>query len=152
LRNGGRADDWFHVVLHYADRRVILRGSMLVAGGAPRFVVHGTEGSLVKRCADRRENQLRAGMTPGDTGWGEDPDDLLLFDGDGGNRSLPTTGGDQRQYYRGVADALRKGAPNPVRPIEALAVMSVIEAGFESARKGVVVGLPLNVEERASWR
>jgi predicted dehydrogenase len=151
LRNGGQADDWFHVVLHYVDRRVILRGSMLVAGGAPRFVVHGTEGSLVKRCADQQENQLRAGMIPGDTGWGEDPDDLLLFDGEGGNSSLPATGGDQRQYYRGVADALHNAAPNPVRPIEALAVMSVIEAGFESARKGVVVGLPLNAEERASW-
>jgi len=152
LRDGGRADDWFHVVLHYADRRVILRGSMLVAGGAPRFVVHGTEGSLVKRCADRQENQLRAGMIPGDAGWGEDPDDLLLFDGDGGNHSLPATGGDQRQYYRGIADALSDAAPNPVRPIEALAVMSVIEAGFESARKGVVVSLPLNAEERASWQ
>ncbi|HEU4669962.1 MAG TPA: oxidoreductase, partial [Dyella sp.] len=47
-RAGGLSDDWAHVRLDYGARQVIVHASMLVAGGARRFVVHGTHGSLVK--------------------------------------------------------------------------------------------------------
>nr|WP_197942502.1 oxidoreductase [Sphingomonas sp. HMP9] len=146
-RPGAMTDDWAHVVLSYGQRRVILQASMLVAGGVDRFTVHGTAGSMTKRCADRQEAQLLAGMRPGDAGWGEDPDPLVIHDGNG-HREQPAIPGDQRQYYRGIAAALRESAKNPVEPIAALAVMAVVEAAILSAKTGATVPLALTDPER----
>ena len=146
-RPGAMTDDWAHVVLSYGERRVILQASMLVAGGVDRFTVHGTAGSMTKRCADRQEAQLLAGMRPGDANWGEDPDPLVIYAANA-QREQPAIPGDQRSYYRGVADALRGTAKSPVEPIEALAVMAVVEAVFLSAKTGAAVSLTLTDREQ----
>ncbi len=140
LRQGAQVDDWAHVVLDYPTRRVVLHAGMLVAGGTHRFVVHGSGGTLVKPLIDRQESQLLEGMTPGAPGWGEDADPLLVYDGSGGvPRTVPAVAGDQRRFYAGVVAALTTGAPNPVPPGEALAVMAVVEAAAEAARRGCSV-------------
>ena len=149
-RNGAVTDDWAHVVLDYSALRVILHAGMMVAGGSSRFVVHGEKGSLVKRKPDQQEAQLLAGMVPGSPGWGTDDDDMLFYDGSGGERRIAAPAGDQLSFYRGVADAVRGAAPNPVPPVEALAVMAVLEAAAESAREGRAVALPLTEQERAA--
>jgi predicted dehydrogenase len=146
-RPGAMTDDWAHVVLSYGERRVILQASMLVAGGVDRFTVHGTAGSMTKRYADRQEAQLLSGMRPGDAGWGEDPDPLVIHAADG-QREQGTIPGDQRHYYRGIAAAVRGAARNPVAPIEALAVMAVVEAAFLSAKTGATTALALTDRER----
>lgn len=150
-RKGARSDDWAHVLLDYGSCRVILHASMLVAGGSPRFVVHGDKGSLVKRLADPQERQLLAGMAPGAPGWGEDTDGLLIYDNAGAVSPRPSLPGDQRCYYAAIAGALAGRCANPVPPIEALAVMSVIEAAVESARCGRAIAPDLSDEERATW-
>ena len=147
LRPGAMTDDWAHVVLSYGQRRVILQASMLVAGGVHRFTVHGTAGSMTKRCADRQEAQLLAGMRPGDAGWGEDPDPLLIHDGNG-EREKPATPGDQRHYYQRFATAIQGSSPNPVQPVEALAVMAVVETAFQSAKTGAACPLTLTGREQ----
>ena len=149
-RDGAQSDDWSHAVLTYGERRVVVQAAMLVAGGSARFVVHGTGGSLIKRGADVQEPQLLAGMTPGAAEWGHDPDPLHVFTADG-THTIPASPGDQRGFYAGVVAALRDGGPGPVRPIEALAVMAVVEAGVVSARDGVAAPLPLTEAERAAW-
>ncbi|MFT4057105.1 MAG: oxidoreductase [Novosphingobium sp.] len=149
-RDGAQADDWAHAILDYGERRVVIHAGMLVAGGSARFTVHGTGGSAVKLKADGQEAQLIAGMRPGDPGWGEDEDALTLYAG-GSERAVPATSGDQRGFYTAVAAALAGEAPPPVRPIEALAVMAVLEAGAASAREGRAMPLPLDPEERATW-
>ncbi|MGC9270885.1 MAG: oxidoreductase [Acidiphilium sp.] len=149
-RDGARIDDWAHVVLTYGERRVVLQGAMLVAGGSARFIVHGTGGSLVKLKPDPQESQLLAGMRPGERGWGLDRDALVVY-GSEGERSVPATPGDQRRFYELVAAALRGEGAGPVRPIEALAVMAVLEAGAMSARNGVTARLALTDAERAAW-
>jgi predicted dehydrogenase len=103
-RVDAQSDDWAHVVLDYQERRVILHAGSLTAGGTHRFTVHGTAGTLVKQKADRQEQQLRDGMRPGDTGWGEDPDALLVYDGNDTQQSVPAVAGDQRSYYEGIVD------------------------------------------------
>jgi predicted dehydrogenase len=128
----------------------VLQAAMLVAGGSSRFVVHGTGGSLVKLKADQQELQLLAGMRPGEDGWGTDTDALTVYGADE-ERSVPATPGDQRRFYDLVAEALQGKGPGPVRPIEALAVMAVIEAGVMSAHDGIAAPLPLTDEERAAW-
>ncbi|MFT3790414.1 MAG: oxidoreductase [Rudaea sp.] len=133
-REGALSDDWAHVVLDYRDGlRVILHAGMLVAGGSPRFVVHGERGSLVKREADRQEAQLKAGIVPGADGWGIDPDAMQFHPGASPARSIPTPRGDQREYYLGIERMLRGRGPNPVTPEQALAVMTVLDAAQRSA-------------------
>lgn len=151
LRDGSRTDDWAHVVLDYEHRRVILHGSMIAAGAHTRFIVHGDAGTLVKRGSDVQEAQLRAGITPGSAGWGDDPDAMTVYDGAGEARALPTPAGDQLQYYVQLQRAIAAGGPNPVMPHEALGVMAVIEAGLESARTGAGVAPALTAGERSAW-
>lgn len=138
-RPGAVVEDWAHVILDYGALRVVLHASMLVAGGVPRFIVHGDGASIVKHGADRQEAQLLAGMTPGSQGWGEDPDALQLVEADGASRPIAALPGDQRRYYAGIAAALRGEAENPVPPQQALAVMAVVEAAAQSAATGRVV-------------
>lgn len=150
-RTGAVADDWAHVVLSYAERRVVLHAGMLVADGTNRFTVHGDAGSIVKRKIDRQEAQLLAGMVPGAPGWGEDPDPLLMYDGIAGPREIPALVGDQRLYYSGIADALSGIGPNPVLPIQALCVTAIVEAAQQSSLSQTSVALALTDEERRAW-
>jgi predicted dehydrogenase len=150
-RPNAQVDDWAHIILFYGERRVILHAGMLVAGGAHRFVAHGTNGSLVKHAADRQEPQLLAGMTPGASGWGDDPDPLLIHDGGDTPCERPSLPGDQRQFYVGMAAALAGTSPPPVSTLEALAVMAVLEAATRSASRGRAEELPLTDGERRQW-
>lgn len=131
--------------------RAILHCSVLAAGGSNRYTVHGENGSLLKRLPDQQEAQLLSGMRPGAPGWGVDPDDMVIFDGARGERLVSTPAGDQRAFYRGVFGALRHGGLSPVPSSEALAVMAVLEAAFESAAYGRAVSLPLTTEERREF-
>ncbi|HGE8424326.1 TPA: oxidoreductase [Serratia marcescens] len=151
LRPNAQINDWAHVVLNYPTHRVILHGSMLVAGGVSRFTVHGEKGSVVKARADGQESQLLAGVTPGSAEWGKDDDAMSLFIGTEPVRTLPTPDGDQRQYYVQVRDALRGAGSNPVTAPQALAVMAVLEAATLAAETGVTQPLPLTEAEIAAW-
>ena len=151
-RSGGEVADWAHVLLDYGSTQVILHASMLVAGGSRRFIVHGDRGSLLKACADRQESQLLAGMTPGAPGWGEDPDQLIVFDGEKAAQRIGVPAGDYRRYYAGMRDAIAGRAPNPVLPIQALAVMAVLEAAIDSDRAGCAGLLAMSPDECASWQ
>jgi predicted dehydrogenase len=151
-RSGAETDDWFHVLLDYGPLRVILHGGMMAAGGFNRFVMHGEKGSLVKRQPDPQEDQLLDGMKPGDVGWGADNDPMLFYDGTGGEQCLATPVGDQRRFFSGIVEALHNTAPNPVPPLEALAVMAALDAAVDSARRGRSADVPLTAAERMVWK
>jgi predicted dehydrogenase len=142
LRDGGEADDWFLARLTYPRCRVVLRASMLAAAPAPRFVVHGTDGSWTKLGLDPQEDALKAGQRPTwppQPGWGEERNVSLLTQprGEGLHTDhWPLRAGCQAAYYAAVRDALRGAAPNPVPPEEAAAVMALIELGRRSAEEG----------------
>lgn len=142
LREGGQAIDWAHAVLRYADRRVILHADMTTPAPDIRFAVHGARASWLKSGLDVQEGQLKAGLAVGGPGWGVDPAPAVRVDGvTGGRETVPGPPGDYRAFYDGVAAALTGGAPNPVPPGEALAVMEVLEAGIESDRRRAEVSL-----------
>jgi predicted dehydrogenase len=151
-RPGAKAVDWVNAILTYPRLRVVLHASMLVAGGSAKFLVHGDKGSLVKRGIDQQEAQALAGMKPGAPGWGEDSDPLLIWDGQGNCREMPTPSGDHRLYYANIRDALIGTAPNQVPAIQALAVMAVLEGGIEAAASGKRIPVPLTAEERAAYQ
>jgi predicted dehydrogenase len=147
LREGGSADDDAQITLRYPHMRVSLSASMNApggdAGGAPRFAVHGTRGSVVKRLLDQQETQLVAGMRPGDAGWGHDADPLTLYDATGAATTRPALTGHQDSYYALLADLLTGTGAGPITLPECVAVQEVIEAARISAQEGRVVSLPL---------
>ncbi|KAF0814010.1 scyllo-inositol 2-dehydrogenase (NADP(+)) [Andreprevotia sp. IGB-42] len=134
-RSGAQSVDDAHVLLRYANRRVVLSASMLVAGGSPRFVVHGAQASFIKYGLDTQEDMLKAGARPGCTGWGHDTRHGELLIGTAGEperQALPTLPGDYRQYYAGVRDAISQGTANPVPAHQAIMVMEVLELAMRS--------------------
>ena len=129
------AVDYFHVLLRCGRLRVVLHGSNLVAETVRRFEVHGTGGSFVKYGMDKQEEALKLGEKPGGPGWGADPQEGLLtewIDGAPEGRPVPTVPGNYLAYYEGVRDAIAAGAPNPVPPEDALAVMKVLSLAGRS--------------------
>lgn len=42
LRPGAQSTDYFHAILSYPQRRVILHGTMLAAAESARYIVHGS--------------------------------------------------------------------------------------------------------------
>jgi predicted dehydrogenase len=152
LRPGGQTDDWAHVVLNYERLRVVLHASLLVSGGGPRSVLHGTRASWAKFGGDVQEEQLMAGMLPDAPGFGVDPDPGIVYDGASGKKTeVPAPLGDQRPYYAGVRDAILQGQPAPISGEHGVAVMAILEASFESGARGQVLPIPLTPEERARW-
>jgi predicted dehydrogenase len=151
-RDGAVTPDWAQVQLDYGRLQVTLQASMLVGGGMPRFAVHGRGGSWVKYGLDVQESQLLAGIRPGAPEWGIDPQPAMLYPGDGSSRPDPMPAGDYAGYYRDVADAIRGRGPNPVTPVEAVAVMAVVETAIAAAEQRRMLPLPLTGEERAPWR
>lgn len=151
-RAGAETPDWAHVVLEVGERRAVLHASMLVSGGTPRWIVHGTRGSFIKRRMDQQEAQLLAGMVPGAPGWGVDDDAGVRIDGATAQASeFATPAGDQRGYYAAVRDAILGRCANPVPPIQAVAVMAVLEAAVAAAETGTAVVPDFTDVERIDW-
>jgi predicted dehydrogenase len=138
-RDNADAPDYVHLLLGYADHEVVLHASALVALSAPRFAIHGTCGSYVKAGLDTQEDQLRAGMRPGDAGFGAGnaPGKLrVLVDEREVEREMPTLDGAYTAFYRSVAASIRDGVPFPVAAQDAVDVMTIIELAAQSAREG----------------
>lgn len=145
LRDGALVEDYFHAVLRYesgehAPLRVVLHATTLAAHAAPRYIVHGTRGSYVKRGVDPQEDALRAGGRPLDAAWGADPIDgeltLCAADGRMQTRKLPTKAGNYVRYYAAVRDAILEKGPNPVPPEQAVELMELLDLGRQSAVEG----------------
>ncbi|MGU5670475.1 oxidoreductase [Aeromonas caviae] len=138
-RPGALSDDYFHVVLGYGEKRVILHGSCLVSATMPRFVVHGSEGSFIKFGMDVQEEQLKQGKRPPAADWGADPQPGQLSrirDGELVQQTLAGEAGDYGAYYRAVCAAIKGEGANPVPAPEALAVMALLDLARESDSQG----------------
>ncbi len=144
LRPGAVVDDHFDVTLLYPHCTVQLGASMLLAGGLPRFAVHGARGSWVKTGLDGQETRL-LGQPAG-------PETLIQVDGNGTTTTLPLPAGDYPHYYRALVAALQDNGCNPVSALEACAVMAVLDAGQRAAQSGQRAVPDFIPEERAVFR
>ena len=138
-RDAGSAPDYVHLQLGYPGLEVVLHASALTALAPPRFAIHGTRGSYVKHGLDTQEDQLKAGLRPGQPGFGggNTPGRLRVLEGDDEvERDLPTLDGAYGDFYRAVAASIRDGAPFPVSPQDAVDVMTIIELAARSAEEG----------------
>ncbi len=137
LRPDAQTTDYFHAVLAYPQRRVVLHGTMLAAAESARYIVHGTRGSYVKFGLDPQEDRLKAGERLPQEDWGYDMRDgvLTLASGDELDaQTLLTVPGNYPAYYAAIRDALNGQGENPVPASQAIRVMELIELGIESAK------------------
>lgn len=140
-RTGGKADDFYNIILRYDDVYVNLKASYLVREEGPRYIVHGTEGSFLKWGLDLQEADLKAGKYPDEPGWGAETRKLwgklnteindLHFAG-----RIETIPGNYNAYYSNIHDAIRNADELIVKPEQSLEVMRIIEAAIESNSSG----------------
>jgi predicted dehydrogenase len=135
-------NDTFVALTHAGGVRSHLWMSTAAAQDGPRFRVLGAMAAYTKYGLDVQEEALRGGARPGEMGWGEEPEGRwgLLGAGDDLLR-LRTEPGCYECFYKGMVAAVREGAPVPVEPAEALAVLQVIEAARRSHEEEQAVSL-----------
>ena len=135
-------DDAFVALTHAAGVRSHLFMSAVAPQLGPRLRVLGSRAGYTKHGLDVQEEALRGGGRPDAGRWGEEPPEAWGELGAGEERQrVPTEAGAYQRFYAGVAAALRTGAPPPVDPADAVAVLEVIEAAQRSAARGRVEGV-----------
>lgn len=141
-RRAGAAvdDDVFVALEHDGGVRSHLWMSALAPVGGRSLRVGGTRAGIETPGLDPQEDQLAAGLRPGDANWGEG-EPARYADEDGGERWMPIEPGAYERFYACVRDALREGAVMPVDPRDSVAGLRVIEAARRSARRGAVIDL-----------
>jgi scyllo-inositol 2-dehydrogenase (NADP+) len=121
-------DDDFLALEHESGVRSHLWMSALAADQGPRFRVLGDQSAFVKHGIDVQEEALRAGRSPTDPGWGEEPPERwgrLVVDGEA--QEVPTEPGSYGSFYAGVARSLLESEPPPVDPSDAVAALEVLD-------------------------
>ncbi|ATB42525.1 putative oxidoreductase [Cystobacter fuscus] len=133
-REGARATDWFHLLLRYGELRVILHSGSVVHEPWPRFVLQGERDAWVKYGLDPQEEQLKAGLRPGQAGWGQEPAARHGRLSQGGE--VPTLPGQYESFYRCFARAIAGEGPVPVTAESAGQVIRIVQAAERSASEG----------------
>ncbi|AFM59681.1 oxidoreductase [Enterobacter cloacae] len=137
LRPGAQTTDYFHAVLSYPQRRIVLHGTMVAAAESARYILHGTRGSYVKFGLDPQEERLKNGERLPQEDWGYDMRDGVVTKVEGETlveETLLTIPGNYPAYYAAVRDALNGTGENPVPASQAIQIMELIELGIESAK------------------
>ncbi len=144
-RDGSTVDDNFHLLLHYASHRVVLKSGYLVREPEPRYVLHGTEGSFLKWNNDPQEEALKAGHSPLEMRWGTEPESdwgqlNTQINGLHYKGRVETVAGNYRVFYENLYTVLTAQAELLVKPEESMHVIQIIEAAYQSyAEKRTVV-------------
>jgi predicted dehydrogenase len=142
-RRGGEVDDDSFVALeHESGARSHLWMSAVAPLHGRRLRVNGAKGGIETADLDPQEDQLAAGLRPGDSGYGLSGGSAVLVATEGGDGSLhDLDAGAYERFYAGFRDAVGGGAPPPVDARDALASMRVIEAARRSHATGSVIAI-----------
>ena len=135
-------DDVFIALTHRSGVHAHLWASSIAAQTGPRLRVLGSKAAYTKQHADVQEAALRAGRSASDAELGEDIEEQWGLLGAGAEtRAIRTEKGNYRRFYELTVPWLRDGAPPPVSPDDAVAVLDVIEAARQSSAEGRVIEL-----------
>ena len=136
-------DDVFIALKHANGVHSHLWTSSVAAQPGARMRVLGSKGAYTKQHSDVQETVLRAGQSAASPGFGEDPPDHWGLLGAGADaRPVKTEKGEYQRFYALTVAWLRDGAPPPVNPADAVAVLEAIEAARQSSSEGRVVHFP----------
>lgn len=136
-RTGGKVYDNFELIMYYDQLRVSLKSSYLVREPGPRYVLHGTEGSFVKHGADPQEAALKAGDSPLEESWGKEAEALwgkinTQVNGLHVEGKVETIPASYMGFYDNLYAAIRQGEALAVTAEQAMQVIAVIEAAYQS--------------------
>lgn len=130
-REGSTIEDTFDLRLNYGKLKVQLSSSLLMREPTPRYLVQGAKGTFVKYGIDMQEDQLKAGMLPGDAGFGIESADFqgvlntemegLAFRG-----KVETEPGNWGLLFQNIADVVLRDGSGVIRMEEILEQMRVI--------------------------
>jgi scyllo-inositol 2-dehydrogenase (NADP+) len=135
IRKGGILDDYFDVKLFYADKRVILKSSMLAVDSSLRYIIHGTKGSFIKHGLDIQEETQRKNILPDTLDWGAEPESQYgTLTTPEGRFTFPSQPGNYHHFYDNLYRAIVGEIPQEVTPEQALAVIRIIELAGESSQ------------------
>ena len=135
IRQGGILDDYFDVKLFYADKRIILKSSMLAAANSLRYIIHGTKGSFIKHGLDIQEETQRKNILPDTANWGAEPESQYgTLTTTEGHSTVPSQPGNYQQFYDNLYRAIIGEIPQEVRPEQTIAVIRIIELAWESSK------------------
>jgi scyllo-inositol 2-dehydrogenase (NADP+) len=145
-RTGSVVDDDFRILMGKGKLRILLSATQMAAAPGPKFVVHGDRGSFMKQGMDVQENQLKAGMRPGDAGFGVEPTEqaasvTVMHKDIAETTVLPSLPGNYLAYYAGIRNALESGGPAPVSAEDARDSMRILELACRSHREGARISL-----------
>lgn len=136
--------DGFEILMGKGATRFTLGVSSICADGGYRYRVNGSRASFLKPGLDPQEDQLRAGMEPGERFFGVEPTEQwgTLVDGATGQREVitPETGR-WLTFYEGMRRAIEQDQPVPVSAGDAYATIRVIEAALTSSAMGCRIDL-----------
>lgn len=143
VRPGAEVDDDVFLALEHASgARSHLWATMVAAQPGPRLRALGSRAAYVKWGLDVQEQALRAGVRPGDPGFGHEPREAWgLLGTEEHAEPVETEPGRYVAFYEGVERAIRLGEPAPVPLGAGIATLRAIEAARASSAQGVVVPL-----------
>lgn len=138
IRPESKVDDYFELLFYYEKLRVRLKASYVVREALPGYILHGLNGSFIKPKTDIQETELKEGKIPGNSDWGKEPESergLLHTEVNGEviHEYIPSHQGNYGEYYDGIYEAIRNNKEVPVKSEEAVEVIKIIEAAFESS-------------------
>ncbi|WP_297338048.1 Gfo/Idh/MocA family oxidoreductase [Algoriphagus sp.] len=141
------ADDYFDITLDYGFLKARATAGVMVNAPTPKFLLLGEKGSYQKFGLDVQEAAFKVGEKPEGESWGVEPKEkygTLYLE----NETLPypTANGDYRVFYQNIADQILKGEEPLVRLSEAICVLKIIEAAFQSAHEGRKI-----LKEEGAW-
>lgn len=73
-RVNSMVDDWFDILLFYADFRVRLKAGFIVREPLPAYIFHGKTGSFLKSRGDVQQDMLKTVAKPTVNEWGQEPE------------------------------------------------------------------------------
>lgn len=136
-RSGAVADDFFDISLMFGNVKARLTASVLVKAPLPRFLLLGEKGSYIKFGLDVQEKAFKAGEMPEGPNWGlENAEAWGELHLEHTSMAFETERGDYRLFYQNVADAIIQKHTLRVTIDEAITVLEIIEAAFQSHHEG----------------
>lgn len=146
LRRAEGSTDYFNVIFHYDDMRVILRSNTYVSEKGAAVTIHGDKGSFLKFGQDVQEAQMIRGLIPGMPGWaqpGEDNYGILHAHNNGETTRtiIPGQRGCYEHYYQNIAAAITGKSPLAFMPQQSLLGVELLLAGEESAKRQQLIPL-----------
>ena len=143
-RDDSEVEDYFDILLRYADKRVHVRAGYFYKQQLPAFSLFGKKGSFIKSRSDVQESQLDQGMKPDDPDYGREPagaEGRLCTGAVGENdvREIPSPRGNYAAFYAGLYESIVNDRPEPVTADDGVRVMRIIDAAWQSHGEGRLI-------------